>query len=72
MTTLTFKASDTDAASFRAAALEKRVSFSDFARDALRTAVAKKLERNDIITPGCVILDGPPLTTEQMHAAGCD
>jgi hypothetical protein len=71
MTTLTFKAAPVDAIAFRAAAKEKRVSFSTYVRDTLRAA-AKKSPRNykkDDLTPGRVIIDGPPVTTEQIHAA---
>ena len=72
MQTLTFKATTADAAAFRAAAQEKGVSFSDFARDTLRAATAKQAPRKyppDDLTPGRVIIYGPPITTEQLHAA---
>jgi len=71
MTTLTFKATAADAHAFRAAAQERRISFSEYARDTLRAAVEKEAPRkyNDIIRPGFVAIDGPPITSEDVYAA---
>ena len=70
MTTLTFKATAADAHAFRAAAQGKRMSFSEYVRDTLRSAMEKEPPQyNDDLTPGRVIIDGPPVTTEQIHAA---
>jgi len=70
MQTLTFKATTADATAFRAAAQQKGVSFSDFARDTLRAAVDKEPRKfNNILTPGHVVFDGPPITSEDVYAA---
>ena len=71
MTTLTFKATETDAHTFRAAAQEKGVSFSEYVRDTLRAATEKEPPRkfNNIITPGYVVFDGPPIDPKVLHNA---
>jgi len=71
MPTLTFKVSEAEAAAIRNRARQSRLNFSTYARRVMLAdgTPPPKQKYKDIIKPGYVVLDGPPLTTEELHAA---
>ena len=72
MPTLTLEITEAEAEAIRACARENQVDFDTYARSALHAAAsgqASVRKYKTDLTPGRVVIDGPPVTTEQIHAA---
>jgi hypothetical protein len=68
MPVLTFEVTEAEAEAIRAEASEQRLNLSEYLRASAKPK-ATAIQRNDDLTPGRVILNSPPITTEQLHAA---